>query len=49
MKDESNGMGDMPEGKPSGPLGGVHIMIMSSDEDSLDTKTNKKFLESMNS
>lgn len=44
MKDKSNGigMGDIPEGKPSGPLGGVHIVIMSSDEDSLDTKTNKK-------
>ena len=41
MKDEMGGMGDMPEGKP--PLSGsVHIMIMGGDEDSLDTKTNKK-------
>ena len=38
MKDE---MSDMPEGKP--PLSGsVHIMIMGGDEETLDTKTNKK-------
>ena len=41
MKDEMGSMGDMPEGKP--PLSGsVHIMIMGGDEETLDTKTNKK-------
>jgi hypothetical protein len=41
MKDEMGSMDDMPEGKP--PLSGsVHIMIMGGDEETLDTKTNKK-------